>query len=274
VAEQFVVARNPDPDSSLPFLVNLPIEGGIIFKTREAWPRANRSYCHPVEEWPSDAEILERVDVKVCRRRGSAIDLVLDRGTNYRSQFVFTKSRGRDMILWQTAKVTRKARPGVRVPKRRASGLADLQVVVDTRERYPYRFANRRVTTERQALSVGDYAVMSEGEVIAAVERKTLENLSADLVSGKLSFVMAELSGLSASAVVVEDRYTALFKVEHVEPGWLPELVARLQVRYPGVPIVFCDTRKFAEEWTYRFLGAAFAELAPETLKGDLHESP
>lgn len=274
VAKQFVVARNPDPESSLPFLVNLPIEGGIILKTREAWPRANRAYCHPVEEWPKDAEILEQVDIKLCRRRGSAIDLVLDRGTNFRSQFVFTRSRGRDMILWQTAKVTRKARPGVRVPKRRASGLASLQIVVDSRERYPYQFANRKVNTERQALSVGDYAVMNEGAVIAAVERKTLENLSADMVSGKLSFVMAELSALPAAAVVVEDRYTALFKVEHVEPGWLPELVARLQVRYPGVPIVFCDTRKFAEEWTYRFLGAAYAELGPETLRTDPHQSP
>ena len=39
------------------------------------------------------------------------------------------------------------------------------------------------------------------------------------------------------------------------------ELVARLQVRHPNVPIVFCDNRKFAEEWTYRFLGAALAEL-------------
>lgn len=261
MVKRFVVARNPDPESSLPFLVSLPIEGGIILKTKESWPRANRAYCHPVDSWPEDAEILEEVEVRLCRRRGSAIDLVLDRGSNYRSQFVFTRSRGRDMILWQTAKVTRKARPGARVPKRRASGLASLHVFVDTREKYPYRFANRAVTTERKALSVGDYAVMSGGELIASVERKTLENLSSDLVSGKLSFAMAELSSLPAAAIVVEDRYTALFKVEHVEPGWLPELVARLQVRYPDVPIVFCENRKFGEEWTYRFLGAAFAEL-------------
>ncbi len=264
--EPFLVARNPDPDSSLPFLVRLPIEGGLVLKTKESWPRANRAYCHPAEEWPRDAEVLEEVDVKLCRRRGSAIDLVLDRGTNFRSQFVFTRSRGRDMIFWQTAKVARKARPGVRIPKRKASGLDDWTVVVDTRERYPYRFSNRPVTTERHALSVGDYAVMVDDAVVGCVERKTLENLQSDLVSGKLSFVMAELSTLPAAAVVVEDRYTSLFKAEHVEPGWLPELVARLQVRYPGVPIVFCDTRKFAEEWTYRFLGAARAELDAASL--------
>lgn len=197
----------------------------------------------------------------MCRRRGSAIDLVLDRRINSRSQFVFTTSKGREIILWQTAKVTRKARPGARVPKRRASGLKEWQITVDTRERYPYRFANRPVTTERGALSAGDYAVLTDRGVVASVERKKLENLTADLVSGKLTFTMAELSTLPAAAVVVEDRYTALFKVERVEPGWLPELVARVQVRFPNVPIVFCDNRKFAEEWTYRFLGAALAEL-------------
>lgn len=262
--EPFLVARNPDPDSSLPYLVRLPIEGGIVFKTRESWPRAARSYCHPVDEWPSGLEVLEEVAVALCRRRGPAIDLVLDRRTNYRSQFVVVESRGREMVLWQTAKVVRKARPGARVPKRRASGLSEWVVFVDTRERYPYRFADRPVTTERRVLSAGDYAVIAGDEVVACVERKTFENLQADLVSGKLGFVMAELSGLQAAAVVVEDRYTSLFKAEHVEPGWLPELVARLQVRYPGVPIVFCDNRKFAEEWTYRFLGAALSELGTE----------
>lgn len=174
---------------------------------------------------------------------------------------MFTTSKGREIILWQTAKVTRKARPGARVPKRRASGLQDLSITIDTRERYPYRFADRSVITERGALAVGDYAVKSGDTVIASVERKTLENLTADLISGKLTFTMAELSTLPAAAIVVEDRYTALFKVERVEAGWLSELVARMQVRFPNVPIVFCDNRKFAEEWTYRFLGAALAEL-------------
>lgn len=259
--EPFLIARNPEPESSLPYLLRLPIEGGLVLKTRETWPRASRAYCHPADGWPARAEIVDEVGVKLCRRRGSAIDLVLDRVANYRSQFVFTRYRDREMIFWQTAKVARKARPGVRVPKRRAAGLTEWTVYVDSRERYPYRFADRPVVTERRALRAGDYAVMTGDLLIGAVERKTLENLQADLISGKLGFVMAELSTLPAAAVVVEDRYTALFKSEYVEPGWLPELVARLQVRYPGVPIVFCDTRKFAEEWTYRFLGAALAEF-------------
>jgi hypothetical protein len=35
--------------------------------------------------------------------------------------------------------------------------------------------------------------------------------------------------------------------------------LAELQVHFPTVPIVFCETRQLAEEWTYRFLGAAVA---------------
>lgn len=50
-----------------------------------------------------------------------------------------------------------------------------------------------------------------------------------------------------------------------MEPGCLAELVARMQVGFAKVPIVFCDNRKFAEEWTYRFLGAALAELGERT---------
>lgn len=39
-----------------------------------------------------------------------------------------------------------------------------------------------------------------------------------------------------------------------IQDGWLPDVLARLQVRYREIPIMFADSRKFAEEWTYRFL--------------------
>lgn len=256
----FVVARNPDPASSLPFLLRLPIEGGLVLKAREPWPRSSRVYCHPADAWPRGAEVLEEVPVRLCRRRGSAIDLVLDRPRNNRAQFVFTEVRARPAIFWQTAKVARGARPAVRVPSRRASDLERFTVLVDTRERYPYRFAGRPVETSRGALTAGDYAAPAEGPV-AAVERKSLPDLAKGLVEGSLGFVMGELAALPAAAVVVEGRYSELFKVEHVSPGWLPELLARLQVRYPQVPVVFAETRKLAEEWTYRFLAAAVREF-------------
>lgn len=260
--DPFLIGENPDEASSLPYLLRLPIEGGIVLKAKEDWPRASRVYCHRVEDgWPDGVEATQTVAVKLCRRRGSAIDLVLDRRSNQRSQFVFTTLRGREAIFWQTPKAARGARPGVRIPRRRAAGLDELAIVIDTRERYPYRFAGRPVTTSRAALSAGDYAVMVGDVVVACVERKTADDFRTSLTDGSLAFVMAELSTLPAAAVVVEDRYSSMLRSEYVEPGWLAELVARVQVRHPSVPLVFCEARKFAEEWTYRFLGTAFAEL-------------
>jgi hypothetical protein len=267
-ADCFLVARNPDPDSSLPYLLRLPIEGGLLLKARDRWPTTARVYCHPLDAWPADAEILERVAIRSCRRRGAAVDLVLDRRSNYRSQIVFTKpvpgrQGGRPMIFWQTARTAQRARPGQRVPTRRASELDELTIEIDTRERYPYKFAGRRVATRRVALAAGDYAVRHGDRVVAAVERKTLEDFTSSLVDGSLNYALAELAALPAAAVVVEERYGALLDNRHVQPGWLLELVARLQVRYPAVPIVFADSRKLGEEWTYRYVAAALVHHAP-----------
>jgi len=261
-APRFLVSRNPDPDSSLPYLLSVPIDGGLALKAREPWPRASRVYCHPLEgAWPKDAELIEDVPVRHCRRRGAAIDLLLDRRANYRSQFVFTRHRGRELIFWQTAKAARAGRPGSRIPKRRAAGLEELAVAVDTRERYPYRFAGRSVQTTRIALGAGDYAVLDgDGRPLAAVERKTLENLAASLNDGSLALQLSELCELPAAAVVVEGSYSGLLRSEHAPPGWQADLIARVQARYPGVAVVFAESRKFAEEWTYRFLAAALAE--------------
>src|SRR3954452_24793155 len=162
--ERFLVASNPDSDSSLPYLLRVPLDGGVLLKARDRWPTTARVYCHPLDAWTADAEVREAVSVLHCARCGAAIDLVLDRGRNNRSQIVFTKpgagrANGRPMIFWQTARTAQRARPGQRVPSRRASALEQLTIEVDTRERYPYRFAGRPVERRRAALAVGDYAV-------------------------------------------------------------------------------------------------------------------
>jgi hypothetical protein len=275
----FLVARNPDPDSSLPFLLRLPIEGGVLLKARDRWPATARVYCHPLDQWPAEAEILETVAVRSCARRGAAIDLVLDRARNNRSQIVFTtpnagRAGGRPMIFWQTARTAQRARPGQRVPTRRASQLEQLTIEIDTRERYPYKFTGRPVQRERTALPAGDYAIRHDNKLIAAVERKTLEDFTNSLIDGTLNYALAELAALPAAAVVVEERYGKLLDNQHAQPGWLLELVARHQVRYPAVPLVFADSRKLAEEWTYRFLAAALVHHTPEPAGPDEDPAP
>ena len=257
----FEVATNPDPDSTLPFLIRLPLATGeLVLKARHSWPRTAKVYCHRAESWPQDPEIVEQVPIRSCQRRGVAIDLVLDRARENRSQLVFTRIQGgREGIFWQTARTTRQARPGIRVPRRLASGLTELTILIDTRERYPYKFTPQQAATARQALPAGDYAVAHDDEIVAAVERKTLADLVHRLIDGQLAYALADMATIPRAAVVVEDRYSNLFKLEHTQPGFVTEMLAALTVRYPTVPIHFAETRPLAEEWTYRFLGAALA---------------
>jgi hypothetical protein len=256
----FVVARNPEEDTKLPFLLKLPVDGGLVLKTRDTWPKTARLYCHPFDGWPEDAEVVEEVQVELCRRRGPAIDLVLDRPRFARSQFVFTEVKGRPAIFWQTQRTARAANPGGRVPRGRAA-TEPITILVDTRERYPYRFAQRRdVAVDRAALPAGDYGVRSGDALLAVVERKALENFAGGLSDGTLAFQMQRLAQLPKAAVVVEGRYPALLGLSASRASFIADVLARLQLRYPEVQIVFADSRKFAEEWTYRYLAAAYTD--------------
>jgi hypothetical protein len=259
--DDLLIARNPEADSTLPFLVRIPLgPHGIVVKARQTWPREKKVYCHRAEGWPADADIVERLAVRSCTRRGPAIDLVLARARENRSQFVIAQARGREMIFWQSPRTVKQARPAVRIPTARAHGQV-LEVVVDTAEKYPYTFNGQQATTSRRRLPAGDYAVLLDERVVAAVERKTIEDLAASLLSGRLTYALAELTALPRAAVVVEDRYSRLFKLEHAPGARVAEALAEAQARFPAVPIVFCETRPLAQEWTYRWLGACLSEL-------------
>jgi hypothetical protein len=126
---EFVVARNPDESSTLPFLIRLPLgPNGVALKVRETWPRTNKVYCHRADDWPEDLEVVERVAVRSCVRRGAAIDLVLDRTREHRSQFVFTRARAAGQVL---------------------------EILVDSHERYAWKFEHQQATTSRRAAGNG-----------------------------------------------------------------------------------------------------------------------
>jgi ERCC4 domain-containing protein len=283
---ELLIATNPDPDSKLPYLLRLPLAGGMVFRTSSTWPRVNALYCHPVpaQEWPDEPDIVERVALRSCVRRGAAIDLVLDRGRENRSQIVFTKARGRDAVFWQSPRTRKQARPNVTTPTARAAGIAELEIVVDSREQHAYHFTGQQVRTVKRALACGDYGITTQGRLIASVERKTLADLVASLTGGKLRYALAELAALPRAAVVIEDRYSAVFKLDRIRPALVADGLAELQVRWPGIPIVFCETRQLAEEWTYRFLAAAHAwadtetasaqRLAPSATATELGQAP
>ncbi len=263
----FRVARNPDPDSTLPFLLSVPVgPQPLVLKAKDSWPRTAKVYCHRAE-WPDSAEVIEEVAVRTCTRRGVAVDLVLDRYRENRSQFVITSlAGGREGIFWQTAGTARKTRPGMRLPtKRSAAGV--IEIVVDTRERYAWKFERQQAELTKRALTIGDYAVELDGVVVGVVERKRLPELASNVVDGSLLLRLGELAVARRAAIVVEDRWADVFRLKHVAPAMVAEMLAAAQVRYPNVPIVFAETRPLAQEYAYRFLGAALAYAEEEAVE-------
>lgn len=262
MTREFIVAKNPDPQSSLPYVLQLPLDGAPIWlKAKDAWPRAARVFCHPLSAPPIGLEILERIPVKLCKRSGKAIDLVLDRNTNRRSQFVFVHSGERTLIFWQTLRTAAAARPGLRIPGQRSTHA--LTIYVDTRERYPYSFGAYGVAAERRTLPAGDYAAIVGDRTLAVVERKAFDDFVSSLCSGSLMFAMADLCGSPVAAVAVEGAFSALLRHEFTSAGFVTDALVRLQIRYPSIQIHFLETKKLAQEWTYRYLGAAYDEISP-----------
>ena len=204
---ELLIARNPDPDSSLPYLLRLPIGAGLVFRTKGTWPRTSALYCHPVPdiEWPDEPDIVERVPLRACAagardRRGRRP------GREQRSQIVFTNARGREMVFWQSPRTRKQARPDVRLPGARAAGIVELEIVGDAHERYAYTFSGQQVRTVRRSLPCGDYGLVAGGKLVASVKRKSLNDLVSSLSSGRLRFALAELAALPRAAAVVEDR--------------------------------------------------------------------
>jgi len=254
----FIIAVNPKPKSRLPYILSLPVAGErpVWLATGDVWPTGKDLYCHPLSEWPEEAEVVERLPVQACWRQGAAVHLVLQRRQRRRSLFVWTKSRrGRPLIFWRSPRSMRGARPGIRVPQARALE-GPLTVAVDTRERYPWRFTGHAARIVRRHLPIGDYGIFRENRLVAAVERKSVEDLATSAVSGTLVFVLQELSTLPYAAVILEGRLSDLIKREEVRPGWLLNIIATLQVQFPRVNWMFAETRKIAEDYAYRWLAA------------------
>ena len=70
LVDELLIARNPDPDSSLPYLLRVPLGVGLVFRTSGTWPRTKALFCYPVHirEWPDNAEVVERIPVRSCVR--------------------------------------------------------------------------------------------------------------------------------------------------------------------------------------------------------------
>lgn len=276
----FAVARRADREP--PYVVRVPVDGEapLTFAVSAPWPTQARLRCRPVESWPPRAELVDRCAVAAVVRRGPCLDVVLERGADNRCQFLLSPvelddsgsaATDEEAVFWQTATTVTVAAPRQRVPTARERGVETLHVLVDTREQRPWAFEDHPVTTERRTLRAGDYAVLHDGGVLAAVERKKTSDFAKSLMRGRMPAQLAALDVLPRAAVVVESSYAnVLNSRRRITRSRMADLIGSVQAAYPAVPLVFAGSRGSAQEWTFHWLAACLShrldELAPSPL--------
>lgn len=252
-----------------PFRIALTRDGATLLAVRaqSAWPGPGQQvFClRDRGPAPDGAEEVERVRVISATRLGRKLAVVLDRPTRKRAEFLSIlkdKPDGNgtvEQLFFRTESGIRAHRSRARVELLGKAG-TEGTVLIDSTERYPWTFPHS--TTVRRKLAVGDYALLRDGRIVAAVERKSFDNLLSDIGAIQaLHHSLADLATLGNAAVVVEAAYGDFVDPVKLAGRWPPSHVGRvlaeLAVLHPTLPIVFAGNRKLANGWTAAFFEAA-----------------
>jgi hypothetical protein len=253
-------------------------EPWLVLRTQDRWPAAGKDiFCLREEELPGPGEVLsqiERVPIVAFHERGRRVSVVLDRKRYKRCDFLFLSKTYKnrpgeryEQVFWLTQRSIEQHRPSAKLIRRPAA--PDMTIRIASNERYPWRFPGAQV--ERGPLPVGDYALVDGADIVAVVERKTLDNLLADFgTMPVLHQRLAELATHEHHALVVEALYADFLnprKVHHYTPGFCARAIAELYALHPRLRMVFCANRKMANEWTRHYLSAVWEQTsakAPE----------
>lgn len=267
-------------NSRFPFRIRIEQDGRTLLAVRAQshWPGAgSQIFClRETAEDPGEwLEPLEKVPVAHLARLGRKLSVTLDRAQRKRCEFLKIEKRFKDkpgsyeQIFFRTE-------AGVR--QHRASGRVELQprigldVVIDSAERYPWRFPGSHVT--RRRLPVGDYALLQDDRIAAVVERKSRENLLTEIHQIKgLHQQLAELESHPYAALVVEAQYADFGnpgKIGRWPASHLLRVIGELTALHPKVQLVFAGNRKLANVWTQRYFAgvdAALRQQLPELFR-------
>ena len=147
-----------------------------------------------------------------------------------------------------------------------------MTIIVDTREKLPYRFAGIHSKVRRAQvvdepaflvqfgyLATGDYSVVGLTDRVA-VERKNIADLYGTLGRGRDRFhdELERLAQLDVAAVVIEATLGDILRRPPAYSRMCPSAVANTIVswsrRWPRVHWWFADTRRLGEILTFRLL--------------------
>lgn len=263
-------------DKRFPYRIRIEQDGRVLLcvRAQAPWPGPGKQVFCLREVEPDPDEVLsahERVPIAHLSRLGRKLSLALDRPQRKRCEFLKIEKRRKDgsgsyeQVFFRTESAVRAHKSSKRTE---LFTQGSLDVVIDSQERYPWRFPG--ATSTRRKMPVGDYALRHEQRLAAVVERKTRENFFSDLSQLKgLQQQLAELASYPHAALVIEAQYRDFGDPKHLGPwpaAHVQRVLAELAVLFPTVQIVFAGNRKLANLWTQRWFDAVNASLARPAL--------
>jgi hypothetical protein len=241
----------------------------LAIRAKAIWPGPGQNiFCLREHEFdPAEPlDLVERVTVLSCVRVGRKLTVVLDRPQRKRCEFLTVQKTRRDgsgvyeQVFFRTESGIRAHRSRTRVELRTAA--AALTVVIDSAERYPWRFPGASVT--RRRLPVGDYGLLIDDQLQAVVERKSFDNLLGDVGALQaLHHQLADLASFPISALVIEAEYRDFLDNSRLKGRWpaahLTRVLGELAALHPRLPVIFAGNRKAANTWAHQFFLATAA---------------
>ena len=142
--------------------------------------------------------------------------------------------------------------------------IAQIPVLIDTREQRPWEFDCETFTTERAALRTGDYTIAGlEDRVV--IERKSLGDFVQTVIQDWIRFrkELYRLAGFDYAAIVVEADIADVFNHAYESDAQPASVIGRVNAIYfdHGIPVFFWGPRPVCTAMVERFLVMASKKL-------------
>lgn len=237
----------------------------LILKVQARWPGPGKKifcisegYIH--QEEIADTEPVEECNIILLKRFGRKLNLILDRKTKRRCWFIFLKKEYKtrpgnyyEQIFWITQSAMKMRGAGAYIPQ--GGEKEQIEIIIDKRERYPYKFAN--ALTKRENLPVGDYALIQDEKIIAVAEKKTMDNFLHEIRTYDiLKSSLEELKQYQYKTVIFDSPYSDFInpkKNPFYTPSYTADILADLSINFPDIQFMFFKNRKLANERLFRW---------------------
>lgn len=237
----------------------------LVLRVQAKWPGPGKKIFCISEGTVSEKEMPDHEPVDKCtiilaKRFGKKLNIILDRKTRRRCWFLFLQKEYKtspgeyyEQIFWITQSSMKVKGPGAYIPQ---GGKQDtMDIIIDKRERYPYKFARSNI--QKENLKVGDYALIKDDCIVAIAERKTLDHFLHEIRNFEvLKLNLQELRQYPLKAMIFDSPYSEFINPKtnlFYKPSYTADILAELFVNFPDIQFVFFKNRKLANEWLYRW---------------------